>query len=100
MPTLTVSLSIWTIRAVLQSEFPSASARNCEVENGWISIQIEVGRAIGQGDSPATGATPRLRMAMTTAILHQQRLPERHAVVAAVPIRAVQCFPVHCILDQ
>jgi hypothetical protein len=71
-----------------------------EVENGRISIQIEVGRAIGQGDSPATGAAPRLRMAMTAAILDQQRLPERHAVVATVPIRAVQCFPVHCILDQ
>ena len=71
-----------------------------EVENGGISIEIEVGRAIGQGDSPATGATPRLWMAMTAAILHQQCLPERHAVVATVPIRAVQCFPVHCILDQ
>jgi hypothetical protein len=71
-----------------------------KLENGRISIQIEVGRAVGHRGSPTTGATPGLRMAMTAAILDQQRLPKRHAVVATVPIRAVQCFPVHCILDQ
>jgi hypothetical protein len=71
-----------------------------ELENGWVSIQIEVGRAVGQRDPPSTAATPCLLMAMTAAILHQQRLPKGQAVVAAGAIRAVQCFPVDCILDQ
>jgi len=71
-----------------------------EVENGGISIEIEVGRAICQRSPSATGATPRLLMTVTAPILHQHRLPKGQAVAAAVPIRTVQCFPVHCILDQ
>src|SRR6266542_4057059 len=66
-----------------------------KLENGRLSIQIEVGRAVGQCGPSATSATPGLRMAMTAAVLHQHGLPKGQAVVAAVPIRAVKCFPVH-----
>jgi hypothetical protein len=39
-------------------------------------------------------------MTVTAAILHEQRLPKGQAVGATGAIRAVQCFPVHHILDQ
>ncbi len=66
-------------------------------EHGWGRIQIEGGRALGPRDPPATAAPPGVRMAVTAAMLQQQRLPNGPAVGATGALGAVPCVPVHSI---
>src|SRR5207245_11222131 len=65
----------------------------------WLRFQTKVSRSVGHGNPPATDLTQRLFCPMTGAMLHEPALAKRPTIVGTRSLRAVERFPVHCILS-